>query len=73
MNPYNRLRNLVPRPRQGYGTVVALDDAGAWIELPGGAMTRARGTAEVGATVFFTGDVIDGPAPDGLTYTPQEV
>lgn len=72
MNLYKRLRAVIPEPRLEYGTVAALDDAGVRVQLPGGAIVRVRGQADIGDAVFIRAGAIEGPAPAGLVYTPQE-
>lgn len=67
-NPYRRLLALIPGQPIDAGQVVALDAAGATIELPTGALIHARGTATVGDYVYVRGGAIEGPAPalDGI-------
>lgn len=62
-NPYRALLSLLPgRPLQ-VGTVTATAGGVATIELPGGATAQARGSASVGARVFFRDGSIEGTAP----------
>lgn len=62
-NFYKRFRELSPEPPLQVGEVVAYSDGVATIELPGGALTQARGLVTVGDIVFFSNAVIQGPAP----------
>ena len=70
-----RLRLLQSRPvrrwctlraraaRWLFGTVTAIADGVATVQLPGGATIRARGQAAVADVVFVRDGVIEGPAP----------
>ena len=71
-NPYKRLRDLFPSPRLQVGTVVAVGTDAVTIELPDGALTRARGEATLGARVYVRDGVIEGAAP-ALTVVEIEV
>jgi hypothetical protein len=62
-NPYKALLRLLPNPPLQVGTVLALNNGVATIELPGGGHAQARGEAAVGARVFFRNGAIEGEAP----------
>lgn len=62
-NTYRALLDTLPHPALQVGTVLAIDEGVATIELPDGGIVRARGTASVGGQVFFRDEVIEGPAP----------
>ena len=62
-NPFRELQDLLASPPVQVGTVLAVDDEIATIELLGGARVLARGTATVGARVFVQGGVVQGNAP----------
>lgn len=63
-NAYKQLADLLaPGPLQ-IGTVQAWADGIATVALPGDALVRARGQADIGARVFVRDGVIDGPAPE---------
>jgi hypothetical protein len=62
-NLFRALLDLLPSPPLLVGDVVAYADGVATIELPGGGLQQARGTATIGDRVFFRNDVIEGPAP----------
>jgi len=62
-NPYAALLKLLPQRPVQVGTVLSVAGGLATVELPGGAMVQARGTASVGATVFLRDGSIEGEAP----------
>lgn len=62
---------LPPRPLQ-VGTVLAVSGSQCTVELPGGGILQARGSASVGAQVFVRDGLIEGVAPS-LTVTPIEI
>ena len=63
-NIYRTFLNLLPaRPLQ-VGTVLAIADGVATIELPGGGRLQARGAATDGQRVFVRDGVIEGAAPN---------
>lgn len=62
-NFFKQLQALLAPDRMEIGTVIAVNDGIAVLELPGGGRTRARGQATVGGKVFVQGGVIQGPAP----------
>lgn len=62
-NVYRQFLDLLPaRPLQ-VGTVTATDGDTSTVELPGGGLLQARGTAAVGASVFVRDGVIESEAP----------
>ena len=62
-NVYRQFLDLLPaRPLQ-VGTVTATDGDTSTVELPGGGLLQARGTAAVGARVFVRDGVIESEAP----------
>lgn len=62
-NPYKLLRDLLPEPPLQVGTVTAIANGVATIQMPGAGTATARGDATVGQRVFFRNDVIEGIAP----------
>lgn len=63
-NIYRAFLDLLPaRPLQ-VGTVLAIADGVATVELPGGGRLQARGSAGVGDKVFVRDGVIEGTAPN---------
>ena len=62
-NPLQSLRQLFAGPPRQAGTVVAVSGNLATLELPGGAVIKARGEATIGQAVFEEGGLIIGPAP----------
>lgn len=63
MNPYRKLKNLLPDPPLLVGTVIAYANGTATVELPGGGTVKARGEAAVSDKVFVRDGAIQGPAP----------
>lgn len=63
-NPYTRLLALLPKSPLQVGEVLSLEDGVATVQLPGGGLAQARGTALVGTLVFFRDGAIEGPAPE---------
>lgn len=72
INPYKLLRDLLPDAPLQVGTVVAFDGGVATIELEGGGLSNARGTATIGQRVFFRDNAIEGSAPN-LTVVEIEI
>lgn len=64
LNPYKRLLAIQSDRPLLVGTVTIFGGGVATIQLPGGGLLRARGTATVGQKVFFRDGVIEGVAPD---------
>lgn len=62
-NPFVKLLRLLPQYPLQVGTVSSMNGTLANIELPGGNFIRARGTAEIGQTVFVRNGLIEGEAP----------
>jgi hypothetical protein len=66
-NPFQQFLALIPDPALQVGTVIAIDQDVATIELPGGGRIMARGITDgtnlVGERVFVRGGVIEGLAP----------
>ena len=62
-NIYRQFLDLIPaRPLQA-GTVTAVSGNTCTVELPGGGLLQARGTAAVNDQVFVRDGVIEGAAP----------
>ena len=62
-NVFEKFRNLLPDPPLQVGTVIEVGPGVITVELPGGGMTRARGSAAVGEKVFVRDGVIEAIAP----------
>ena len=62
-NLYRQFRALLPEAPLQAGTVVAVDTGTVTVELPGGGLLKARGSAEFGQTVFVRDGVIESVAP----------
>lgn len=72
MNIYRQFLDLIPaRPLQ-VGTVTAVSGDQCTVELPGGGLLQARGTAAVADQVFVRDGVIEGAAP-ALTVVEIEI
>lgn len=62
-NLYKAFLDLIPDPALQVGVVESVSNNIVTLEMPGGGLLTARGTATVGQTVFVRGGVIEGPAP----------
>lgn len=71
-NIFREFLNLLPQRPLQVGTVLAVSGSQCSVELPGGGILQARGTASVGAQVFVRDGLIEGAAPS-LTITTIEV
>lgn len=58
-NAFADLIAVLPQERRHVGEVIAIENGVATIELPGGGILRARGTAAVGNFVFVRGGAIE--------------
>ena len=71
-NIYRQFLDLIPaRPLQ-VGAVTAVSGNTCTVELPGGGLLQARGTAAVNDQVFVRDGVIEGQAP-ALTLVVIEI
>lgn len=62
-NLYEQFRRLVPDPPLQAGTVVDAGSGVVTVQLPGGGLLKARGSASIGQQVFVRDDAIEGVAP----------
>jgi len=62
-NLYEQFRQLLPDPPLQAGVVAEVGSGVVTVQLPGGGVIRARGTAEVGQRVFVRDDVVEAVAP----------
>jgi hypothetical protein len=62
-NIYQQFRQLIPDPPLQAGTVTEVAIGVVTVQLPGGGLIRARGSAAIGQKVFVRDDVIEGVAP----------
>ena len=62
-NVYEQLRRLLPDPPLQAGTVTEVGSGVLTVELPGGGLLNARGSAVVGQKVFVRDGVIEAVAP----------
>lgn len=63
LNPYARLVALLPKRPLLVGEVIEFANGVAVIEMPGGGLDTARGSATVGQRVYFRDGQIEGVAP----------
>lgn len=71
-NIFRQFLDLLPaRPLQ-IGTVIAVSGSQCTVQLPGGGILQARGSAAVDDQVFVRDGVIEGEAP-GLSVVPIEI
>jgi hypothetical protein len=63
-NLYQQFRSLIPDPPLQVGTVIATNGGVATVQMPGGGLLKARGTALVGQKVFARDGVIEAIAPN---------
>lgn len=63
-NPFRQFLNLIPADPLQVGTVQAIADGLATVQLPGGGLIQARGDTAIGQNVFVRGGAIEGEAPN---------
>lgn len=63
-NLYQQFRSLLPDPPLQVGTVLTTNGGVATVQMPGGGLLKARGTALVGQKVFVRDGVIEAIAPN---------
>ena len=63
-NLYQQFRSLLPDSPLQVGTVIATNGGVATVQMPGGGLLKARGTAIVGQKVFVRDGVIEAIAPN---------
>lgn len=71
-NIYSQFLDLIPARALQVGTVTVVSGATCTVELPGGGLLQARGTAAVADQVFVRDGVIEGQAP-ALTLVVIEI
>ena len=62
-NLYEQFRQLLPDPPLQAGIVTEVGSGVLTVQLPGGGVVRARGSAVAGQRVFVRDGVIEGDAP----------
>ena len=62
-NLYEQFRQLLPDPPLQAGVVAEVGSGVVTVQLPGGGVIRARGTADVGQRVFVRDEVVEAVAP----------
>ena len=63
-NLYSEFRALIPEAPLQVGTVTQVTGGVVTLQLPGGGLLKARGTAAVGQKVFVRDAVIEAIAPN---------
>jgi len=63
-NIYTQFKRLIPDAPLLVGIVTSYADGVATIELPDGGIITARGTAEIGDSIYARDGLIEGQAPD---------
>ena len=63
-NVYEQFRQLLPDAPLQVGTVIDVGAGVLSVQLPGGGMTRARGSASIGQRVFVRDGVLEAVAPN---------
>lgn len=63
-NVYSEFRALIPEAPLQVGTVTQVTGGVVTVQLPGGGLLKARGTAAVGQKVFVRDAVIEAIAPN---------
>lgn len=63
-NLYSEFRALIPEAPLQVGTVTQVTGGVVTVQLPGGGLLRARGSAGVGQKVFVRDAVIESIAPN---------
>ena len=62
-NLYEQFRQLLPAPPLQAGIVTEVGSGVVTVQLPGGGVLRARGSADVGQRVFVRDGVVQAIAP----------
>ena len=63
-NVYQQFRKLLPDPPLQVGTVIEIGSGLVTVQLPGGGIVKARGSAEIGQKVFVRDGVVEAIAPN---------
>lgn len=63
-NLYQQFRALLPEPPLQAGTVIEVGVGVVTVQLPGGGLIKARGSAAVGQTVFMRDGLVESVAPN---------
>lgn len=69
-NLFAQFKRLLPDQPLQAGVVQSVDGGIAVVEMPDGGLLQARGTADVGETVFVRDGVIEGIGP---SLTPEVI
>ena len=63
-NLYQQFRALLPEPPLQAGTVIDVGAGVVTVQLPGGGLVKARGSAEPSQNVFVRDGVVEAIAPN---------
>ena len=63
-NVYEQFRQLLPDPPLQVGAVIEVGTGVITVQLPGGGLVRARGSAAIGQKVFVRDGVLEAVAPN---------
>ena len=63
-NLYQQFKKLLPDPPLQAGTVIEVSTGVVTVQLPGGGIVKARGSAEIGQNVFVRDGVVEAVAPN---------
>ena len=63
-NLYQQFKKLLPDPPLQVGTVIEVGSGVVIVQLPGGGIVKARGSAEIGQNVFVRDGVVEAVAPN---------
>ena len=63
-NLYQQFKKLLPDPPLQAGTVIETATGVVTVQLPGGGIVKARGTADIGQNVFVRDGVVEAIAPN---------
>jgi hypothetical protein len=68
-NFLTQLKDLLGHAPLQVGEVLEVADGAVKVQLPGGAIVSARGSADVGSQVYVRGGVVEGIAPNLPLHT----
>ena len=63
-NLYQQFKKLLPDPPLQAGTVIETAIGVVTVQLPGGGIVKARGSAEIGQNVFVRDGMVEAIAPN---------
>ena len=63
-NIYQQFKKLLPDPPLQVGTVIEVSSGVVTVQLPGGGIVKARGSADIGQNLFLRDGVVEAIAPN---------